>query len=216
MKTKKLTEEKLPLKKKSKRRSPVDGVVLWNQIKESYITRNVNRLDNQEPVTLSMLAEEFNVPYGTLRNKASQNKWHYILSKKRAEVNEKVLDGVIKLTVEEELKVRTRQALIGRAISSKAMRVFQEKPEAELAAMPIKDLVSVIKSGIDLEFRALGLADRYELKATLPGNGDITVEDAIEEHQQTAELCREFANFMRKMYNGDVVAIPETTNAGKA
>lgn len=197
---KKAIKKKQKKKYRKKRQSSVDGEVKWDVIKQAYLSRNIERKEKEDPVTLGMLAIEFNVIYGTLRNKASEGKWHDELRTHISEVNEKVLDTVIEITVEEEVKVRTRQARIGRSISSVGLKVITEKSEDELKLMSMRDALTYVKTGVDIEFRALGLPDRYEFKdTTRKDSSHATVEEAIENHKKKLELADQLLVFAEKM-----------------
>lgn len=134
----------------------------WILMRQEFVGRALRG----EPLTLRAFAEEKGISYTHMRVKAGSEKWlqevedrmeaqniHQLEELRRA--HEESIHRLRSMAINDETRVRSRHANMGRVLAQKAFARLQElKPEE----MTMKDVIQALKLGIELERQALGLA----------------------------------------------------------
>lgn len=158
----------------------------WTPIKTDFMTENLIR-DRQSPFSLKELASKWHLSYRTVRNHAHKEKWGDELRQRVFEMNRKSLDVVQEQRSFDEAEVRTRQADAAREMLDLALSKLRTIRPQDLSK---KEAIELLRIGLNEERRALGLADRYELKAQVNSQERYSpVEEMIKGHQQIEILA---------------------------
>lgn len=158
----------------------------WVPIKTDFITENLNR-DRQSPFSLKELAYKWHLSYKTVRNHAHKEKWGEELRQRVFDLNRRSLDVVQEQRSIDEAEVRTRQADAAKEMLDLALAKLRTLRPQDLSK---KEAIELLRIGLTEERRALGLADRYELKAQVNSQDRFSpVEEMIKGHQQIEILA---------------------------
>ena len=155
----------IPLAKLSK----ADGTIRkakWASMKEEFIELTITGQGVHWPT----LAAKYGFTPATVRNKASVNKWYADIEKRRVEredVLEKKLTERTTMALDElnrdfatnEAAIRKRHATMARGLQGRAISRLKEIPMTDFTP---RDLLAMLKLGIDEERFAMGMSQVYE------------------------------------------------------
>jgi len=123
-------------------------VIDWAPIKSDYIS------NPQE--TLTNLAVKYDINYGTLSQKANDDKWTEL----REETQKKAQDKTIEKLTDKIAAVNARHANLGIAlqnISVNAIKEVDEKGEPKIKAKSVEEVRLLAQTGVEIERKALNI-----------------------------------------------------------
>ncbi len=143
----------------------------WSMIREWWINRNLLAIDNQA-VTLTDVAEHFEISYNSVRNRCKTEGWKKLLEERMKwrdeavtqqlmDQSKKAIEQVSEQDINDEVKVRTRHTKLARLAQKKALDKLNSIDAKDLS---VRDAIALMKLGIDEERKALGFADKYEIE----------------------------------------------------
>lgn len=167
-----------------KRRSKDD----WLALKREFIGINLDG----EVMSLKDFAEKKKIAWGTVRNKAAEANWLHDLeerldlkhTKEVGEVkkaHERAIARLRSMAINEETSVRSRHAAHGRNLQGKAHKRFEKLTDEDIETMHVRDALSMMRLGLEIEHRALGLLDKLE-----PGNPITNPHDEMDKVGRTS------------------------------
>jgi len=186
----------------------------WRALKHEFIDRNLDG----EVMTLQDFASEKGLRLGTLRNHSAQENWIPELEEKldRKNTNELVevkeahkraITRLRAMAINEEVSVRARHASFGRKLQTQAYSKFNSLTEKDIGKMHIRDVLAMMRLGIDMEKNALGLLDRIAQGHPLTNpQEEMARQTGIIQVDQVDHIL---ADVLDTLWRGDVV---ETTH----
>jgi len=153
----------------------------WQLVQEDFILRNLPGVERGRPGTLKDVARSWAIPYKTIRNRASAEKWREHLHRRAAEHSAEVVSRIRTSEVIDEVAVRMRHAEIARRALNKALQRLETLDPSKLSARETADL---IRLGLSEERKALGLPDYYELRDERRDFGGLESLEARREQQR--------------------------------
>lgn len=131
--------------------------VEWIKIKAKYLTENL-RTDRATPYSYTDIAREFGVVPGTVRNRASKEKWKDALLDAVREKAENDVNVAKEATSFDEAETRHRQATYARVAQAKAILRLRD---LDASSLTIREAIDLLKLGLNEERSALGLPNEY-------------------------------------------------------
>ncbi len=114
-------------------------------------------------LTLESISELPNAPaLGTLRNRASADKWQAQAAARR----ETIVTKTREFTTTTEAEVSARHVKIAQALQAKALQALQS---VDVSKLPPSEIRQFLAAATDIERKALGMDNRFTLK----GVGDL-------------------------------------------
>lgn len=158
----------------------------WELIKRDFILGRTNA-ENGKSLTLKQLAQKHNIPYGTLKNKASQEKWTALVNKQSKELNLMVTQKVQKEQVMTEVEIRTRNFEAGTVCLDRGLDRLSKLDEDDITP---ELALKMVQAGIKSRHEAAGLPDRFEVKGIM--GTETSFEANLHQHQQFLQLAHSF------------------------
>lgn len=159
----------------------VDAPLDWEDIREEFIEQNLIERDTR--FTLKQVAAYYGVNYGTLRNRASNEKWADELEQRRASQQRLITEKLREARgVFNEIELRVRQARFAQSMQQKAMLKLTALQPKDFT---VKDAIDMMRLALVEERKAVGLPDKYEFTgSTGSGQRDMNLhvlDELIEE-----------------------------------
>jgi hypothetical protein len=173
----------------------------WELLFHVWLKKNLEG-DPAKPYSLIDLGKEYDVPYKTIRNRASTDKWQDKLDKVRAQIEQNIVATIQDSKVNAESEVRKRQAHIARTLLDKALaRLELTKPED----LTHRQAIEIIKFALPEERKALGMAEKYELTSINENFGGEYL--SVEERKLRIKQADTLANQLFEYLNSHTSAI---------
>lgn len=150
---------------------PID----WLALRIDFFTVNLEP-ERVAPFTLKDLADKHHVDYGSVRNRAAEEKWRdelkMMFDERREEMKRMILDNS---QIEGEVEVRLRQAHVSRLCISKALLALEQLNPQKMKPM---EIIMLMDLGLKQERAALGLNETF-IPPTPPTTEDTKVQRAV-------------------------------------
>jgi hypothetical protein len=152
----------------------------WDLIKRDFI---LSRTDNKKgkALTLKQLSQKHSIPYGTLKNKASKEKWIEFSNQKNKELSIKVTTEIQNQNILNEIEVRTKNFKSATVCLDRGLEKLSQLTEEEISPQLA---VKMVELGIKSRHTSAGLADNFNISNT---NLNINLkpgEEVFEENQE--------------------------------
>ncbi|MZG52917.1 MAG: hypothetical protein F3744_02535, partial [Nitrospinae bacterium] len=82
-------------------------LINWEKIKRDYFAAHLN-LEPGKEVSLKSLAKKYNISYGSIKNKSSQEGWKSELDRSKKKIHQKISNEMVANHVLTELEVRKK------------------------------------------------------------------------------------------------------------
>jgi len=204
------------ISKSKKTRSTVPKLE-WAQLREEYI----NYVLAGNPQHFEKFAVAHNINYGTLKNRASRDKWNEeasirlkrqedMVSTKLVERSTLAIDGVRDKLAFVEAEVRNRHVQIARNLQVKAYTRIKEIPSGSLS---MRDALDLLRLGLSEERKGLGLPDEYVVSHH---NHNLVVSQAQEVFERNLAMNEAVQSAVAKAIHIIDGAFTKVPNAGKS
>lgn len=183
----------------------------WESIKADYFVQNL-RQDKKKQFTLRELSVKWCVPYGTLRNRASDERWNEQLQEKVMEQNTEVVRQVQAEEVATETAIRRRQAKVSRVLSDLGLRRLQSIDPDRLTT---REAIELVKLGLIGERQALGLARTCAFPSPIVDDKWDSVEINIKKHREIQQVAKQLLDHLGRnnpKYKDFLIREPSRTN----
>ena len=162
----------------------------WTSILVYYLEKNIGwrSTNRNKPIGLKQLAEEFNVPYHTMRRKASKDKWNKKLDDGDNQVITNVIKNTARTLVETETNIRARQVQTCKECQIKAMEKLAKVKSEDLT---VKQAIELLRLGLEQERRAAGLPDKFVHEIKAPTFERLSIDDAQDELKEVLSVLRD-------------------------
>lgn len=171
------------------------GTIDWQAIKMDYLLKSI-RINKS--FSMKKLADEWNIPHGSLRNRASMERWSVQLKDKLDEQRGDVVSQVQTLSGYKEVEVRMRQTDLSRIMMEKAgQRIKRIKPDE----LTIKEAIEMARLGMEQERKALGMPDKFEVSSIDKPEtaGEFaSVEERISKHSRMVQLANKLGSLLEE------------------
>jgi hypothetical protein len=152
----------------------------WDLIKRDFI---LSRTSNKKgkTLTLKQLSQKYNIPYGTLKNKSSKEKWIELVNQKNKEVTIKVTTEIQNQNILSEIDVRMKNFESATVCLDRGLEKLSQLTEEEISPQLA---IKMVELGIKGRHSSAGLADNFNINNT---NLNINLkpgEETFEENQE--------------------------------
>ena len=172
----------------------------WNLVREDYFARNL-RGQGTVRSTLKELADAWAIPYKTVRNRASGEKWSEQFRDRAIQHATAVATRLQREDVVDETVVRLRHAKTARlAIDTALARLASVDPEE----LTVREMVELLRLGLTEERRALGLPEQFEISGAAARSATVvTVEERKDRHRKLATLGTSLLTYIEQQGQAD-------------
>ncbi len=170
------------------------------------------RGDKDKPFTLRELSNKWCVPYGTLRNRASDEKWNEQLQRKVVEQNTEVVSRVQAEEIATETAIRRRQAKVSRVLCDLGLQRLQSIDPLRLTT---REAIELVKLGLIGERQALGLARTCAFPSPIVHDKWDSVEINIKKHREIEQVAKQLLDHLGRKnpkYKDFLIKEPSRTN----
>ncbi len=154
----KLKTGKLPSKTDPPQGGPKKGKAFWKQVKAEFLAKNLDP-DRTEDWSLKDISLHYGVPYDTVAEHSSKEKWFPTLRSCQERIEAEAEEQMIKRLAITEADIRIRQQQVSAHVITKAMAGIEGLDPSKMSA---KDLTNLLRLGLTQEREAVGLAQRID------------------------------------------------------
>lgn len=164
----------------------------WDLIKRDFILSRTG-CKKGKSLTLKQLSQKHKIPYGTLKNRASKEKWIELVNQKNKEVSVKVTAEMQNQNILNEIEVRTKNFKSATVCLDRGLEKLSRLTEEEISPQLA---IKMVELGIKGRHSSAGLADNFNISNTnLNINlkpGEETFEENQERFQKQSLLAAKF------------------------
>jgi hypothetical protein len=170
-----------------------DKLVDWPRVKAIYFERNLER-DRNTPYTLKMLAAEVNVAHGSIRDRASKEKWTDELRAASLKRSEHAIDAARERAAFDEAEVRIRHQIIGKLLIAKSIERLKN---LDVTKLTLKETVYMLTVGVEMERAAVGMGHEYVPAVSVAESGEYeTPQVKMDRQKRLRELAAKLLQFL--------------------
>lgn len=167
----------------------------WNLVREDYFARNL-RSGRTARSTLKEVAVTWGVPYKTVRNRASSEKWSEQLRDRTVQHATAVATRLHREDVVDETVVRLRHAKTARLAVDKA---FARLATIDPDELTVREVVELLRLGLVEERKALGLPEQFEMSGTATREATVvSVEERKDRYRRLATLGASLLTYIQQ------------------
>jgi len=140
------------------------GSINWPAAKERFLAKAlVARLTGAPDYTLEHLAADIGSTHGTVRNRASSEKWYAELKRREAEARRRATDELQEELAEAESKVRQRHAALARRLvelgEHRLDQLLDLARRGAATGVDVDQMIRMVDRGMKAEREALGIGE---------------------------------------------------------
>ena len=129
----------------------------WVKVKNRYLQENLDPA-RVEAYSLKAVSKETGLDYGSVRRHAAKEKWRDELAARIEERDSAAIDEIQVDADYSEFEVRSRHIELAQILQAKGLGRLKEI-EDEGGNISVKDAIELVKLGVDLERKSIGIRD---------------------------------------------------------